>query len=83
MKTNLQKTHSLVFAASLASGMLLTGVAASAQAAATTAPPSTANATNASMLVSTVGAKARRQAELERENAEERRIEFVHFGMSF
>ncbi len=83
MKINLQKTQSFVFAVSLASGMLLTGLAASAQSAPTSAPASTANATNASMLMSTVDAKAKRLAELERENAEARRIEFVHFGMSF
>jgi hypothetical protein len=83
MKTNSQKIQSLAFAASLASGVLLTSVAASAQTTAAPILTASANTTNVSMSSSVADAKVRRQAELESENAAARRVEFVHFGMSF
>jgi len=80
MKINSHNIQRLVIATALASGLVSAGVAASAQTSAAPGPKTTSNATNVS--VSTVDAKAKRQAELERWNADARRIEFLHQGTS-
>jgi hypothetical protein len=75
---NLQKVQRLVVATALASGLLATGVAASAQ---TMAAPVTPAATSVSM--TTTDWKAERQAKLDQENADARRAEFYKLGTDF
>ena len=76
---NSQKVQRLAIAAALASGLVATGVAASAQ---TTAAPATPTATNVSMSTTTDW-KADRQAKLEQENADARHAEFYKLGTDF
>jgi hypothetical protein len=80
MKIGLQNIQRLVIASALASGLVSAGVAASAQPNTEPAATITTNATNVSM--STVDPKAKRQAELEQENADARRVEFRFLGTS-
>ena len=80
MKISLPNIQRLVIASALASGLVSAGVAASAQTTTTPAATITTNATNVSM--STVDPKAKRQAELEQENADARRVEFRFLGTS-
>jgi len=80
MKISLPNIQRLVIASALASGLVSAGVAASAQTSTEPAATITTNATNVSM--STVDPKAKRQAELEQENADARRVEFRFLGTS-
>jgi hypothetical protein len=80
MKISVPNFQRLVIASALASGLVSAGVAASAQTSATPVATTTTNATNVSM--STVDPKAKRQAELEQENADARRVEFRFLGTS-
>jgi hypothetical protein len=80
MKISVQSIRRLVIASALASGLVSAGVGASAQTTATPVATATTNATNVSM--STVDPKAKRQAELEQENADARRVEFRFLGTS-
>jgi hypothetical protein len=73
-----QAIKGLAIASVLGSGLISTGVAVSAQTMTATA---SANATTVSM--STIDVKAARQAALERENAEARRVEFRNLGTTF
>ena len=79
MKFTSRISQRLLIASALVSSLLYNAVAASAQ---TTAAPAavTSNATNVSTF--TIDSKARRDAELERESAEARRVEFRHQGTS-
>ncbi len=74
-----QKLQRLVIASAFASGLVSVGVAASAQV---TAAPAATTVKATSVSLSTVNAKAKRQAALERDNAETRRIAFRHLGTS-
>ncbi len=76
MTMNSHKVQRLVIAAALASGLVSTGVAASAQ---TTAAPAAPAATNVSMST-TSDPKAARQATFEAENADARRAAFYKLG---
>jgi hypothetical protein len=80
MKISLQNIQRLVIASALASRLVSAGVAASAQTNTEPAATIATNATNVSM--STVDPKAKRQAELEQENADARRVEFRFLGTS-
>jgi hypothetical protein len=68
----------LVIATALASGLVGTGVAASAQ---TTTAPATPAATSVSMSTTTDW-KAEREAKFDQENADARRAEFYKLGTS-
>jgi hypothetical protein len=70
----------LAAASALVAGLVSAGSVASAQTTAAQAAATTGNVTNVSL--STVDAKAKRQIELERENADARRVEFRNFGTS-
>jgi hypothetical protein len=78
--TNLQKLQRAAIASALASGLMSVGIAASAQTAGTPATPATTGATSVSM--STVSSSSSRLAQLEAENADERRIAFRREGTS-
>ncbi len=80
MKIRTQSIGRLAIASALATGLVSAGVAASAQTAATPVATTATSATNVSM--STVDPKAQRQAELARENADARRVEFRYQGTS-
>ncbi len=77
MNIRFQAIKRLVFASALASGLISSGVAASAQ---TTTAPASAGATTVSM--STVDTKAGRQMALQQADAEARRVEFRNLGTS-
>jgi hypothetical protein len=82
MKINAQSIQQVMVATALTSGNLSAGVAASAQTtAAPAAQSASANATNVGM-ATMVNAKAKRQAQLEQDNADTRRVEFLHQGTS-
>jgi curli biogenesis system outer membrane secretion channel CsgG len=78
MIINSQKIQRFVIAAALASGILATGAAASAQ---TTEAPVAPAATSVSMSAS-VDWKAERQAKFDADNADARRAEFYKLGTS-
>ena len=77
MNIRFQAIKRLAFASALASALISTGVAASAQ---TTTAPASASATTVSM--ATVGAKAARQMALQQADADARRVEFRNLGTS-
>jgi hypothetical protein len=78
MNIRFQVIKGFALAGVLASGLISTGSAASAQS--TTAVTTSANVTSVSM--STIDPKADRQAALEQENADARRVEFRNLGTS-
>lgn len=78
---NNKNIQRFILAGTFAAALVSNGMPASAQTtAAPVAPPATTSATTVAM--STVDAKAKRQAELEQENADARRVEFLHQGTS-
>jgi anti-sigma28 factor (negative regulator of flagellin synthesis) len=79
MNSKATQLRRLVAAIALGAGLVSAGAAASAQTTAQAAV-TTGNATNVS--ISTVDAKAKRQIDLEQENADARRVEFLHLGTS-
>ncbi len=80
MKINLQNIGRAAIATAFASAIVTAGVAASAQ---TTAPPATTTTSATNVSMASIGdAKAKRQAELEAENADARRVAFLHQGTS-
>jgi hypothetical protein len=79
MNIRFQAIKGFALASVLASGSIATSVAASAHSVA--AATVSADATSVSM--STLDPKAARQAELERANADARRVEFRNLGTSF
>jgi hypothetical protein len=81
MKT-IANVQRILAAAALTSGLLSVGVAASAQTTAAPVTPQTTASTTNSVALSTVDSKAQRQADLEKINADARRVEFRNLGTS-